>query len=103
MAIVEDVFKDVFKNGFGPPLAVALGIAVIAPVAVPVLGAVVLRVLKTAIKGGALVYGYGIGRPAALPRTSRTSTARPALRSQGRRRGGGSDVGQPRRSTLKTR
>jgi hypothetical protein len=55
MAIVEDVFK----NGFGAPLAVALGIAVIGPVAGPVLGAVVRPVLKTAIKGGALVCGYG--------------------------------------------
>jgi hypothetical protein len=55
MAIVEDVFK----NGFGAPMAVALGIAVVAPVAVPVLSAVVVGVLKTAIKSGALVYGYG--------------------------------------------
>jgi hypothetical protein len=55
MAIIEDVFK----NGFGAPLAVALGIAVVAPLAVPVLGAVAVRVLKAAIKSGALAYGYG--------------------------------------------
>jgi hypothetical protein len=55
MAIVEDVFK----NGFGAPLALALGIAVVGPIAGPVLGAVVRPVLKTAIKGGALAWGYG--------------------------------------------
>jgi hypothetical protein len=38
---------------------VALGIAVVGPVAGPVLGAVVRPVLKTAIKGGALAWGYG--------------------------------------------
>jgi hypothetical protein len=35
------------------------GIAVVAPLAVPVLGAVAVRVLKAAIKSGALAYGYG--------------------------------------------
>jgi hypothetical protein len=50
---------DLFKNGLGGGIAVAVGAAVLAPVVGPVIGRVMRPLVKTAIKGGIVAYGWG--------------------------------------------
>jgi hypothetical protein len=53
------IIEDVFKNGLGSGLAIAVGVAFIGPVVAPALGRVLRPVLKNAIKGGIVLYGWG--------------------------------------------
>jgi Protein of unknown function (DUF5132) len=51
--------SDVFSNGIGTGLLVAGGVALLGPVVIPAVAMVVKPVAKTAIKGGAMLYGWG--------------------------------------------
>lgn len=51
--------EDLFKNGLGSGIAVAVGVAVIGPVVAPVIGRMMRPVVKNAIKGGIMLYGWG--------------------------------------------
>jgi Protein of unknown function (DUF5132) len=50
---------DLFKNGLGGGIAVVVGVAVLGPIVAPVLGRVLKPLVKTAIKGGIVAYGWG--------------------------------------------
>jgi Protein of unknown function (DUF5132) len=50
---------DLFKNGLGSGLAVAVGVAVLGPIVMPALARGLKPVVKSAIKGGIVAYGWG--------------------------------------------
>jgi hypothetical protein len=50
---------DLFKNGLGSGLAIAVGVAVLGPVVMPTLARGLKPVVKGAIKGGIVAYGWG--------------------------------------------
>jgi hypothetical protein len=50
---------DLFKNGLGGGLAVAVGVAVLGPIIMPTLARGLKPVVKGAIKGGIVAYGWG--------------------------------------------
>ena len=50
---------DLFKNGLGTGLAVAVGVAVLGPIVMPALARGLKPVVKGAIKGGIVAYGWG--------------------------------------------
>ena len=50
---------DLFKGNLGTGLAVAVGAAVLGPIVLPALGQALKPVVKGAIKGGIVVYGWG--------------------------------------------
>ena len=50
---------DIFKNGLGSGLAIAGGIAVLGPIVIPALASGLKPVVKGAIKGGIVAYGWG--------------------------------------------
>jgi Protein of unknown function (DUF5132) len=50
---------DLFKNGLGSGLAIAVGVAVLGPVVIPTLARGLKPVVKGAIKGGIVAYGWG--------------------------------------------
>ena len=53
------LFEDVLENGLGGGVALAIGAVVLGPVLVPALGRAMRPVIKTAMKGGVVVYGWG--------------------------------------------
>ena len=50
---------DLFKNGLGGGIAVAVGVAVLGPIVMPALARGLKPVVKSAIKGGIVAYGWG--------------------------------------------
>jgi Protein of unknown function (DUF5132) len=50
---------DLFKNGLGGGLAIAVGVVVLGPTVAPALGRALRPLVKGAIKGGIVAYGWG--------------------------------------------
>jgi hypothetical protein len=51
--------EDIFKGNLGTSLAIGLGTVILGPVIIPVLGGIVKPVVKTAVKGGIMLYEAG--------------------------------------------
>ena len=67
---------DLFKNGLGTGLAVAVGVAVLGPIVMPALARGLKPVVKGAIKGGIVAYGWGREAWPRCANTWRTPTPR---------------------------